>query len=526
MRALIRPLAAVLGAAVLISLAPAAVGTPAPQITWEECPDLVSDNDAECGRIDVPLNHSDPDGGQISVGFVRVPAADPTARRGTLFGNPGGPGSEAYSFFNNDGGIWPVGIMAEWDRVAVQPRGLTGSTPVNCGEEEPSSLGMHVRRGGFLRELCGQHSPGYPESLTTSNTIDDWEWVRQALDEEQISLMGVSYGTFLASAYATRYPEHTDRVVLDSVMNPDLAWNGIFGAQRQGYEESLHDFMAWVAENDDIYGLGDTPRGVHEVWARQVFAETGTTPTIAAPAATTGDLPPGLGFTGDFGVGVMNATSALGSFLRGLGSQVFTGGNQSDSLTLNTTRELLPDVTEWDFLARVVNGEESLEDYYYTAYEEVEEELTEEELEEEREAMVSEQMQLLLVCNENHQPGSLSHLPRYAWTQYVTGDIFTYPNARFASGTACAGTEPVVDLPPIDGSQLATRPLVVQGTGDPQTPHSLHGPLSEAMDAHILTVHGNGHGHVAWGNEAVDEIVVDYLRGNDITVTEVPGLNH
>lgn len=525
MRALIRPLAAALGAATLLSSAPAAVAAPTPQITWEECPDLVSDSNAECGRIGVPMNHAEPDGAQISVGFVRIPAADPTARRGTLFGNPGGPGAEAYSFFNNDGGIWPVGIMAEWDRVAVQPRGLTGSTPVNCGEEEPSSLGMHVRRGGFLRELCGQHSPGYPTSLTTSNTIDDWELVRQALEEEQISLLGVSYGTFLASGYATRYPEHTDRVVLDSVMNPELAWNGILGAQQEGYEDSLHDFMAWVASNNDVYGLGDTPRGVHGAWARQVFAETGTTPTVAAPAATAGDLPPGLGFTGGFGVGVMNATSSFNSFFRGLASQVFTGGDQSDSLTLNTTRELLPDVAQWDFLARVINGEEPLEDYYYTAYEEVEEELTEEELAEERDSMIGEQMQLLLICNENHQPGSLRHLPRYAWAQYVTGDIFTYPNARFASGAVCSGADPVTDLPPIDGSPLATRPLVVQGTGDPQTPHSLHGPLSEAMNAQVLTVHGNGHGHVAWGNEAVDEVVVDYLRTGRVETTDVAGLN-
>src|SRR5699024_8706807 len=138
MRTLTRPLAAALAAVAMSGLAPtapAATAAPAQPLTWEACPGQVTDPTAECGRLHVPMPHSDPAGPTISVGFVRVPAASGAAR-GTLFGNPGGPGGDAYSYFGNPEALsWPAGIVDEWDRVAVQPRGLPGSTPVDCNDE-------------------------------------------------------------------------------------------------------------------------------------------------------------------------------------------------------------------------------------------------------------------------------------------------------------------------------------------------------------------------------------------------------
>ena len=281
MRTLTRSLAAALTAVAMLGIspvAPAAAVTPTQPITWDYCPDQVTDPTAECGWIDVPMQHSDPEGPEISVGFVRIPAAEESARRGTLFGNPGGPGGDAYTYFDEGAGLftWPQDIINEWDRVAVQPRGMSGSTPVSCdGDiEDVGFLDPYIREGAYIRDVC-EEPDGYTESLTTSNTVEDWEWVRAALEEEKISLIGVSYGTFLGSAYASRYPQHTDRVVLDSAPDSDLAWNGILAAQQVGYENALHDFMAWAAERNMTYGLGETPFAVYEAWARSVGAETG-----------------------------------------------------------------------------------------------------------------------------------------------------------------------------------------------------------------------------------------------------------
>ena len=526
MRTLTRPLAATLTAVALLGLAPVGSATPAaasaPPITWEDCPGQVTEPSAECGRIDVPMYHSDPAGPTISVGFVRVPAASGTAR-GTLFGNPGGPGGDAYSYFGNPEAMsWPAGITDEWDRVAVQPRGLRGSTPVNCNDElnaraAANPVDLFVRQGGLIREACETATPGYTASLTTDNTVDDWEWVRNALGRDKISVMGLSYGTFLGSAYATRYPGNTDRVVLDSAMDPGLAWNGIMGSQQAGYENSLHDFMAWTAERNDIYGLGDTPLAVYQAWSRKIVAESGTNPTVVPPPARVGDLPPGLKSSQGAGVDVMNAVNPFAVSSQGLSSQAATGGNQANSPTLSLTRQILPTATEWDTLARTINGTEALPDFNALVDQMPEDELL---------ATVNAQfMQRLIMCNENQYPANLADAPRYAWTNYVTGDIFTAPNAMFTSGAACAGAEPVAALPAVDGSRLDTRPLLVQATGDPQTPYAHHTNLAGAMNAHVITVHGNGHGHVGLGNTAVDEAVVEYLRTGSTATTDVDGVN-
>ena len=50
---------------------------------------------------------------------------------------------------------------------------------------------------------------------------------------DKLTLIGVSYGTFLAQAYAARYPTHVERVLLDSVLDVsgwDPFYRDIFGA--------------------------------------------------------------------------------------------------------------------------------------------------------------------------------------------------------------------------------------------------------------------------------------------------------
>ena len=77
---------------------------------------------------------------------------------------------------------------------------------------------------------------------------------------------------------------------------------------------------------------------------------------------------------------------------------------------------------------------------------------------------------------------------------------------------------------PLDGSKLATKPLQIQATGDPQTPYQYHTSLSQPMQARVVTVHGPGHGHFASKNKVVDDIGVHYLRTGEVTTADAPGL--
>ena len=50
--------------------------------------------------------------------------------------------------------------------------------------------------------------------------MDDIDAVRRAVGVDKITLFGVSYGTKVALGYAAKYPQHVERLVLDSVVEP------------------------------------------------------------------------------------------------------------------------------------------------------------------------------------------------------------------------------------------------------------------------------------------------------------------
>lgn len=395
-------LAATLGAAaVAIGVtAPIAAAAPAPApqatkpaITWEDCPEQVEIDNAECGRIKVPTYYDNPEAGTISVGFVRVPAANPGARRGALFTNPGGPSGDAYGWAGNTAFPWPQAVRDEWDTIGVQPRGLPGSAPVKCdatATNDPLQGSLQV--GKLTRDACEKHTPGYTNSLTTANTLQDWEMVRRALGEEKIDIAG-TYGTHLGSAYATEYPEHTGKVLLDSGMSPKLAWNGIFASQQRGYEKGLHDLFGFIAKNDAKYHLGTTPLQVYEKWSQKVAREAGVRPTVLPPNAKIGDLPPGLEFAGQPGADIMTATGPLRVQAEFLSQKIqHPNAVQVSSPLLVMTRDIVPVPAQWDTFAKHLNGSEPMDA----------EQPNPEALRKQQESLAQAMnMQNLIVCNEN-----------------------------------------------------------------------------------------------------------------------------
>ncbi len=58
------------------------------------------------------------------------------------------------------------------------------------------------------------------DSFASIDTADDIEAVRRKLGVDKLAIYGVSYGTWVAQQYARRYPEHVERLILDSVVSP------------------------------------------------------------------------------------------------------------------------------------------------------------------------------------------------------------------------------------------------------------------------------------------------------------------
>ncbi len=239
---------------------------------WRECgrEDLDATG-TECATVRVPLDYTRPFGRTLSIAVSRVRATDPDRRRGVLVSNPGGPGAAGLDSVGLLGDVLSPDVRAQYDLIGMDPRGVgrsDGGHP--CGwpvGEMVRSAGVNL--AGFLRDTgaaaamatdCVAGDPELARQLTTRNTARDIDVLRAALGERTISYFGVSYGTYLGAVYTQLFPQHTDRVVLDSAIDPGRYWSGLVRDWGPADEAALDDWAGWAAARDDAYRFGDTPQ--------------------------------------------------------------------------------------------------------------------------------------------------------------------------------------------------------------------------------------------------------------------------
>ncbi|MCL3862120.1 alpha/beta hydrolase [Actinotalea sp. K2] len=246
-----------------------------PTVAWGTCPQDVAAVAPllECGLLAVPLDYDDPDGVQIELMLSRQVSTAPDRRRGVLLLNPGGPGGTAGLAMPADlvaRGI-PANVTDAFDLIGMDTRGVRYSSPVSCGfTDEQDYRGAvppyavdddavleQAEAARTVAEQCAANDiDGYLRHLSTANMARDLDRIRIALGEETISYYGVSYGTALGAAYASMFPEHSDRIVLDSnIGDTHLDRDGL-RRYALGVEDTFPDFADWAAARHDSYGLG------------------------------------------------------------------------------------------------------------------------------------------------------------------------------------------------------------------------------------------------------------------------------
>jgi pimeloyl-ACP methyl ester carboxylesterase len=245
------------------------------EVDWRPCEEAVL-RTLGCAEIEVPLDYSDPGGDRVTLAISRRAASDPDRRRGILLTNPGGPGGPGRTIplpsSDSGGGVLGDERVAEvYDVIGMDPRGTGASTPrMDCGtgyalapprpdDDEFSGL---TRGAIAYQRACAQADGDLRPHMTTANTARDMDVVRAALGEDRINYLGWSYGTYLGAVYGSLYPERLDRSVLDSAVHPDRIWREVFTLQAPAYSRNVERYTAWLAEHDDLYGLGSTPEEV------------------------------------------------------------------------------------------------------------------------------------------------------------------------------------------------------------------------------------------------------------------------
>ncbi|WP_157973752.1 alpha/beta hydrolase [Desertihabitans aurantiacus] len=235
------PPAALGAAAVLVAgLVPAvpASAEPAEQIAWQPCYADLTEG-LECALVPAPLDYDDPDGEQIDLAMVRLPASDQENKIGSLFVNPGGPGGSAVEFVAAGGPQLQEWIGAEassrYDLVGIDPRGIGRSSPLDCFATVEDALPA-TKPGAFpvedeelpafeaadrnLAEACAENGGAIAEHMSTANVARDHDHVRELLGEEKLHYYGISYGSQLGSTYANMFPDRVGALVVDAVIDP------------------------------------------------------------------------------------------------------------------------------------------------------------------------------------------------------------------------------------------------------------------------------------------------------------------
>ena len=210
-------LAALVSSAVLClpSLAGAAPAVP------QECGSIFDLPGARCGTVTVPIDRTGAVKGRTKLFYERVPAKHRSKSTIAIF--PGGPGA-ATSILGYD--VLPIvrGSLADHDVLLFDARGTGRSDYLDCDSDlavgaSDFLLGDISRSIGKGVQRCAKKLGLKRSFFTTRDTVADLEDVRAALGIDKFVLLGVSYGTRDAMAYARAYPQHTDRIVLDSVVS-------------------------------------------------------------------------------------------------------------------------------------------------------------------------------------------------------------------------------------------------------------------------------------------------------------------
>ncbi|MGI9052489.1 MAG: alpha/beta hydrolase [Ilumatobacteraceae bacterium] len=236
--------------------------------------DRVGVGPVEEGILDVPLDYDDPDGDQISLYVVRrrAPAA---TRIGSLLVNPGGPGFGGSFLAEIAQNVYGEELLASFDIIGWDPRGTEESEPfIDCvdaydpyfgietGPDDPEAEAQLQEAARQFAAGCAERSGDALNHISTVDAARDMDAIRAALNEDEISYFGASYGTRLGATWATLFPETVRAAVLDAALDPTTGRVQGLIDQAAGFRRTLSLFLADCAANPTCsFHNGGDPEG-------------------------------------------------------------------------------------------------------------------------------------------------------------------------------------------------------------------------------------------------------------------------
>lgn len=221
--------------------------------SWQACA-----NGLDCARVEVPVDWAAPQQ-RISLALMRHPATQPARRIGTLFVNPGGPGTSGVDLVREVDGLFSPALLARYDIVGFDPRGVGGSAPVRClphdeldafltadpTPDDDAEVAALMTAAEAFATACRQNTGELLSHIGTRDVARDLDVLRAVVGDEKLTYLGFSYGSYLGAFYAGMFPTRVGRLVLDGALDPSLHGGELLRTETVSFQAVLERMSAY-----------------------------------------------------------------------------------------------------------------------------------------------------------------------------------------------------------------------------------------------------------------------------------------
>jgi pimeloyl-ACP methyl ester carboxylesterase len=242
-------------------------------VAWGDCDSDVfgttgvDESLLDCATVPVPVDYAHPDDGkQINIAMVRYKSSGDGDFIGSLLLNPGGPGGSGRELLVNEIATQEAKLADlhdHFDMIGFDPRGVDGSGGLVCVDaatldelfkvdmtpETPEEKAFAQNLSDRIDNACvAKYGEAFLKQISTEATARDMDRIRVAVDDDKLTYLGISYGTYLGAVYATLFPDKVRALVLDGAYDPigeDELTNDLI--HMTGFEAAFKNWVEWCS---------------------------------------------------------------------------------------------------------------------------------------------------------------------------------------------------------------------------------------------------------------------------------------
>lgn len=214
---------------------------PGESLRWKPC-GAAEGRPLECSSVETPMDHFNATRSAnltFTIPLIRLRGNDNATHN--ILVNPGGPGGSGVQFVQRGGVDLQKSVGRDFHIVGFDPRGIGASLPAaECFGDASQRRKNGMRFNGDIEHdsdlydetanlvrACAEHVGRYAPHVNTPQTAADMNSILDALGQDNLYYVGYSYGTCLGATYANLFPDRSERVVIDGVLNNFIWYNDL-----------------------------------------------------------------------------------------------------------------------------------------------------------------------------------------------------------------------------------------------------------------------------------------------------------